>query len=476
MLDRRELLMASGAAAVSGSAALRPTLLTARPSNPFTVSVKQFGGRDGSGQDDTHAVKAAIAAVEQNGGGTIIVAGRYRCGNAVIAGHDVRLQGEAGWLIDGRLTIAPEARNIEISDLGLLDTTADRRTFLMDISGLDCRFTNVRLIKHPIAGGYQMYLRQQSATCVFDGLRLKGSNGIMVSGSGHRFQNFEFESTMSTRIGGDDAFAIKAVEDTTENILIRRGRVRGYSAIASFGSEIGSPEGRDRGGIVRNVVVEDVVADRCTSIAFFKPDALDYDWRNGLVEKVVLRNLSLSDPKGDYFRSGIRMIAARGAVIRDVRASGIRISARAKDRRVAPTAAIDLTLLDIDGAARIEDVNLQLSFVDPYGGARHGPKAPGYPVDHIVRIEKLNQQSGAMSEIVLDVQGRGAGWGGIYVGPGLDDAVRVERATLVRVATDPPAATGGGGIWSDSRLSLGRISIESVKLPRFGGTAFPRTR
>jgi hypothetical protein len=166
------------------------------------------------------------------------------------------------------------------------------------------------------------------------------------------------------------------------------------------------------------------------------------------------------------------MIAARGATIRNVQATGIRILARAKDRGVAPTAAIDLTLLDKGAPARIEDVTLQLSFVDPYAGRSHSSTAPGYPVDHVVRIEKMNPGKGFMSDIVLDVEGSGAGWGGIYVGPGLDNAVTVQRAVLKRVATNPPASVAGGGIWSESRLSLGRVTIESAKSPRFGGKAF----
>ena len=170
------------------------------------------------------------------------------------------------------------------------------------------------------------------------------------------------------------------------------------------------------------------------------------------------------------------MIAARGATVRNVRATGIRIWARAKDRGVAPTAAIDLTLLDAGAEARLENVNLQLSFVDPYDGAPHGLETPGYPVDHIVRIEKLNPRKGSMSKILLDVEGRGAAWGGIYVGPALDNAVRIERASLVRVATNPPASVGGGGIWSDSRLAVGRVVIDSVKLPKFGGKNFPQPR
>jgi len=81
-----------------------------------------------------------------------------------------------------------------------------------------------------------------------------------------------------------------------------------------------------------------------------------------------------------------------------------------------------------------------------------------------------------MSGITLDVEGKGSARGGIYVGPGLDGAVRVARAILKRVATDPPSSRGGGGIWSDSRISLGAVDIDSVRLPKFGGRAFATAR
>jgi hypothetical protein len=81
-----------------------------------------------------------------------------------------------------------------------------------------------------------------------------------------------------------------------------------------------------------------------------------------------------------------------------------------------------------------------------------------------------------MSGIHIDVEGRGSSYGGIVVGPNLDGAVTIDRAVLTRVATNPPAATGGGGIWSDSRLNLRDVRIETVKLPKLGGRAFAKPR
>lgn len=466
MIDRRQLLLGLVTAGVP------PGWSRAAPLPVRSVSIAEFGAR-GVG-DDTRPIQAAIDAMARSGGGTVVVPGRYRCGNLIISGENVRLVGRGGLLVNACLTIAPDSRNIDVADLTLLDTRGDPRTYLMDVSGQGCRFSNIALIKNPVAGGYQMYVRQQSAACYFDGLRLRGSNGIMVAGSDHLFDNFELQSKMLPNDAGDDAFAIKALEDITRNITIRNGIARGYASVVSFGSEIGTSKPNGRPGAVRDVTVENVTGDRCSRLIFFKPGALDYDWRDGVIEGVRLSNLSLSDPNGKYFRTGIHMFAARGATIRDVQGRGIRIVARAKDRGVAPTAAVDITLRDSGAPARIEDVDLRLSFIDPHAGARHGARAAGYPVDQIVRIEKQNTRSGSMAGITLDVEGDGSSFAGIYVGPGLDGAVRVARAVLKHVATDPPATVGGGGIWSNSRLSLGEVSVDSVKLPKFGGPAFRR--
>jgi hypothetical protein len=473
MIDRRQLLLGLGAAGFVGPAS---RACAQSRFNQTTVSVADFGAPPGFTGDATRPIQAAINFVERNGGGTVLIPGRYRVGSVEISGANVRLQGQGGWLVDGRLTIRPTASNVTVADLGLLDTRGDGRTQLMDISGRDCRFANVSLVKDPPAGGYQMYVNPAASGCHFDGLKLLGSNGIMLAGRDHLFENFDFHAIRQRGPAGDDAFAIKADGSLTENIVILNGVVRGYAAVVSFGSEIGRRGGAGPPGAVRNVTVENVTGDRCARMAFFKPDALDYDWRDGVVEQILLRNLTLNDPSGDYFRNGIDIRAARGATIRNVQATGIKINARAMDHGVAPTSAIQIYLMDIGAAATIDDVSLQVEFTDPYSGAPHGAGAPGYPVDYIAQIEKVNPARGSISDIVLDVVGTGAGSGGIYVGSGLDGAVLLKRARLARVVSNPQATVGAAGIWSESRLSLGDVEIEPVKGPKFGGSGFQGSR
>ena len=464
-LGRREFIQAAllmSAACARRSSAQHPT--------GVTVSVTDFGAVPAPGRDNTRAIQRAIKEVESRGGGVVEVPGEFECG-PIVVGNGVTIRGSNGWLVNGRLVIPEGRHDCRVENLGIVNRRRDANSFALDVAGSNCTFANVTLVKDPIAGGYQMFLRQPSSGCRFTGLRLKGSNGIMVAGHDHLFDGFELESTMSDRVGGDDAFAIKALGRPTYNITIRNGTVRGFASIASFGSEIGT-QGRpsDYTAFVRHVEVSDVTADRCNSLAFFKPGALIYDWRNGLVDDVRLERLRLVDERGDRFTSGVRMIAGRGAVIRNVVGRELSVRARARNVGVQPTAGIDLSILQ--GAdARFENIDLQMDFIDPFEGAQHSASTPGYPVDHIARIESLGSRRSPMSGISIDVTGRGSRFGGVFIGSGLDDAVTLRRAHLARVGLDPPASVGGGGIWSDSRVALGDVVLDSPVLPRFGGRA-----
>jgi hypothetical protein len=466
VMSRRQVLQ--GAALITAGCAKRSSA-----QQPVVVSVRDFGAV--SGRDNTRTIQRAIDSVAARGGGIVEVPGSYECGVIILTGDNIVVSGANGWLINGRIVIPEGRQGCRIENLGIVNRRADASSFALDVSGRNCSFANLTLVKDPVAGGYQMYLRQPSTNCTFTGLKLKGSNGVMVSGRDHSFDSFEFESTMTKGVGGDDAFAIKAVGRGTEDIAIRNGTVRGYYAIVSFGSEIGT-EGRpsNHEGFVRNVTVSDVVADRCSSLAFFKPGALVYDWRNGVVEDVRLERLRLVDERGEYFTTGLRMIAGRGAIIRNVVGRQLDVRARAKNQGVQPTSAIDLSILDAE--AQFYHIDLQMTFTDPYYAAEHSAAAPGYPVDHIVRIEKTNPRRGQMSDINLDIVGRGARIGGVYIGQGLDGAVMLRRAHLARVALHSPTTLGAGGIWSDSRVTLGDISVDSPVLPRFGGRALAAGR
>lgn len=455
-LPRRQFVVGFVAAAATAGACKRVSAQVGG-----TVSLADFGARPGG--DATAALQRALDSLAARGGGTLRIGSTYRAGIAVVRGSDITIEGDGGTLRDTRIVVAPGARRLMVRNLTLLETRGRPDTYLLDVSGTDCRFDNLSLIKQPMAGGYQGYLRASSRGCTFDGLRLDGSNGLFVSGSDHSFTNFELVSTLRRDMGGDDAFAIKAPGTVTQNIVIRNGTVRGYAAAVSIGSEVGSNAEHRDAGIVRNVLVENVVADRCQMVCFIKPGALIYDWRNGLVENVTLRSIQLTDAGGFLFARGVAISAGRGATVRGVTARDIVIEARAHSQGVMPTAAVDLGIRNTGTPASIENVDIQLAY--------DGSGSAGYPVDQIVRIEKEHPSVGTMRGISLDVSGSDARIAGIYVGGGLDGAVTVRRASLRRVALDPPASLGAAGIWADSRVTLGSVTVEAVRAPSRGGRA-----
>jgi hypothetical protein len=477
-IDRRRLLIGGGAAIATGG------LLSVRVAGGFQpspagaqVSVADFGARSGSGNDNTRAIQAAIDHVQSRGGGTVLIPGRYRCGNIVISGRNVRLQGQDGVLADGRLIIGKTASNITVTDLQLIETRGDKTNYLMEIFGSNCAFDNVELVKDPPTRGFQMYIRQSASGCRFTRFRMRGSkNGMMVSGTDHLFDGFEIE-TREALAGADDAIAINGLGGITDGITIRNGTIHGHTSIVAIGSAIGETRKESgKGGAVRNVLVENVIGDRCARVAFIKPDALKYDWRNGIVEGIALRNLTLTDLAGETFVSGIEIVAGRGATVRDVTASAITIRARARTDQRRPTGAVLIGLKDIGEPAKIENINIQLVFADPYSGAAHGARAPGYPIDYAARVTSPKTGGGTISGIVLDLEVTGTSWGGICVGGGLDGAVDVRRARLSRVAMNPKTKICAGGIWSASRLTLGDVQVDAGSGKKLAGPAFGDVR
>ena len=135
----------------------------------LVVSVRDFGAVAAPGRDNTPAIQRAIDEVGARGGGTVEIPGQYECG-IVTLGDGVILRGSGGWLVNGRVVI-PEARQgCRVDNLGIVSRHGDANSFALDVAGRNCTFDNVTLVKDPIAGGYQMFLRQTSANCSFTGL------------------------------------------------------------------------------------------------------------------------------------------------------------------------------------------------------------------------------------------------------------------------------------------------------------------
>lgn len=402
----------------------------------------------------------------RTGGGTLRLSGDQIGGILVVKGCNIVIEGGGHTLFNTRIIVAPAARQIVIRNLNLLDRSGRDDGWHLDISGQDCRLENLKLEKRPLAGGYQAYFRAGSRGCVMRNFTTAGSNGIFVAGSDHLFEQFDMSTPQGGRAGGDDAFAIKGAGSTTSNITIRSGRVRGFAAALSIGSEVGrSPEHPQRGAVI-GVNASAIEAIECSRLVFIKPGALIYDWREGLVRDINLTDLSLSDPAGKRFASGIVIMAGRGAVVERVTARRISIAARTTQRGRQHTAAIDILAGPEGAPPTIRDIDLQVAF--------DGRGSSAQAIDHVAKIEKSNPARGTITGISLDVTGQETRFGGILVGPGIDDSVTLRRVRLQRVAIAPPASMGGGGIWADSRVRLGDVEVSPVAGNRFGGRAAPR--
>jgi hypothetical protein len=164
-------------------------------------------------------------------------------------------------------------------------------------------------------------------------------------------------------------------------------------------------------------------------MAFFKPGALRQDYRDGLVENVVLTNNVLTDETGIKFRTGFDIRAGHGAVVRGIRGSNNSIRARAngdssKGRMVG---ALAIGTSGGGSTSTIEDVDLEISFEDPRNGAAHGPASAGYPVENIVRIDPRGLKLG---KINLRIEGNGCSESGVLILPGGDGKVTFEKLRL----------------------------------------------
>lgn len=413
--------------------------------------------------DGPRALQAALDHLGELGGGTLRIDGRFRGGIAVVRGSDLTIDGDGGTLVDTRLVIAPEARRIAVRDLTLLETRGDPASYLLDVSGQDCTFDRLSLVKEPMAGGYQGYIRELSAGCIFTELRLRGSNGLFVAGKRHTFSRFDFTSTLRKDMGGDDAFAIKGPGVATSDIVIEDGVVRGFMAAVSIGSEVGSNDETPGAGSVLRVRVSRIEADRCAAVCFIKPGALAAEWHGGRVADILLEDIALTDREGFMYGHGIWIIAARGAVVEGVVARRIAIAARAVSQDVFATSAIDIGTYDIGAPATVRNVDLQVSY--------DGAGSAGFPVEHIVRIEKANEARGRMADITIDIEGSQSRRGGIYIGGGLHDAVTIRRARLRGIGLSPQTTLAAGGIWADSRVRLGDVQLDVVRGARLGGRA-----
>jgi hypothetical protein len=350
-----------------------------------------------------------------------------------------------------------------------------------DVDAADCTFDGVSLVKEPETGGYQMYLRSTTNGFTLIRSRLKGGLGIQVEGSNSCFLNNDFVARAAPA-GTDDCLAIKAIDADTTNIRIEGNRFENFIAMCSIGSQVGMhlADDPDYSRGVYNVAVTGNTGTSCGMILYVKPGAngnvsAGSDYRDGTVQGLVCSNNVLHDPTGQRFLGGIRLCASRGARIRNVLGRNNVIVARASTTTTGhEVGMVECLIQKLDPAndpgilpSIIENVDVEVSFTDPFGGVARGQAAPvafggiaagapapGYPVKNFCNFEMTDSSYGSMADIRVSGSGDGCSNDGCVFGANIpDEAITVDlRLKNYAVGTGSAA---GVCVLSTQRVSPG---------------------
>jgi hypothetical protein len=432
------------------------------------VEIGWFGAAGDGITDDSAAFQAALTRIENSGGGeiklsarTYVVSGTLLSfgSNLTIDARGATIQ-SADELATPMLFIGGDRTRVCGGTWKLTGGFDGVRPF--DIEGRDCELDGAFLVKEPEAGGYHAYIRPSADGFTMVNCRTEGSNGFQLEASNSAFLRNRFKARPA---GGDDAIAIKAADKVTQNIRILGNSFENHAYFCSIGSQIGAYAADDPtySNGVFNVVIEGNTGTACTGILYIKPGAISgapgtgYDYRDGTVRQVVCSNNGLRDESGAKFCRSIALTPSRGGRIIDVKGSGNIVEARTNGSSGNLIGALDCFIIrnSTDGSAPavIEDVDVEITYRDPFDGAPNDATAPGYPVEHFANFELADTSYGSMRNISLDVSGNGCTFSGIFVGNNLDDSVTIRRARLTNANVS--ASSIYGGIQTRSRILVG---------------------
>lgn len=432
---RRKALAGIGAAAVT--AVIAATLSRGRSSASATnttglLSLADYG-RLGSGNDDA-VFKAALAdARKRKSAGLWLPPGTYTLVSTLELDLDnFRLAAEGATIQSpmpsDQSLIEVLGNNLSIVGLRTILTAPVTKSHHYSISGHNC------LIDQCV----MEYSTDQNTPAFY----VRGGDGLKLTNSTKRGSNAFIGSMEASDVLiagnqiygtaiGDDAIAIKSINRPSQNIRITRNHIYRHSAIVSIGSQIGMRAADDpsHSRYVRHVIVDGNSAEECSRLAFIKPGALKTDYRDGLVEDVVFTDNVLTDDSGVKFQAGFDIRAGHGAIVRNIRGTNNRIRARASGDSSKGRMVGALAIRSSGGGniATIEDVDLNISYEDPKGGAEHGLMASGYPVENIVRIDPSNL---SLSKLTLEIDGNGCSESGVLVLPGGAGDIKFEKLKL----------------------------------------------
>jgi hypothetical protein len=260
---------------------------------------------------------------------------------------------------------------------------------------------------------------------------------------------------------------LKSTTQPCENFRISGFRAKGFAALLSIGSEVGTADRDDpkRTLFVRGVTMENCSALACSSLVYIKPGGVElYDYRDGLVEDVLISNSRIEDPAGLKFRNGVYVNPGRGATVRRLTIRNLTVRARGRSPAVRNIAPVYLYVLGTqNGVSRggsIEDVVIEgLRSIDPYGGVARSASTPGEPIHSAIVIEKLNRSVGHVGRVDVDgAQVDGSSRMAVHVGPNVEGPIRVSNSAFRNFAAAVLASGDAKAVNAHSPVELVNVS------------------
>jgi len=223
----------------------------------------------------------------------------------------------------------------------------------------------------------------------FDRCRFDGRTEIdLWGGRNYRFLNCSrpfggYDDGITAKTAGErDDRSHDGFTGDVDGVLISGGTWSGCDALFVAGS--------DMRWTTRNVRIENVVLDQVGSVWLLKPDgrgsARD---SGGVVENVVAENVTLSDPAGARYTSAFQFTTGRAragqraGTVRNCRARNVRIVARGRGGNGWRHRVV--TWNPLDGLGRIASIDIEVSYEDPWAGRLKGRGgARGEPLFELV--------------------------------------------------------------------------------------------
>jgi len=473
-LNRRAFLGASAAVAASSpSFALIPRKPQAN--GDLTLDFEDAGGSTlNSGLRNKRVYSNAINYLDRKGGGTLFVPAKTypfegvsfcSATNVTVLAYGATFAGD-----DCRISILGDSVAYNIHGLTIVDTSGTASSYLLECSGTASHFKDLHLEKRPAAGGYIGYCREETSNVLFENVSFAGSNGIFLGGHDHEIRG----GWAQADAGGDDCWALKSTQFPCYNIHISDFRAYGFAALVAVGSEIGTlgTDNPDHDLYVKNVVVENCLASACVHLAYIKPGGVKQDYRDGVVENILIRNCTHEDPNGASFRNSIYVSPGRGASVRGVIVEDLTVTARGMYPAAQLISPIYLRVLNSTNGAgaggSIEDISIsRIHCTDPFGGTAQS-SAKGLPLDSLVGIEKQNSNIGKIGRVdVIDASLNGCARMAAFVGPNVEGPINLSGCTLANYAASIMSAKDKGSVLALSPILLKDITaLPSASAPQ----------